>query len=321
MVSEASAWVLAQLADPGATGDPLFQIEEDGSNLLTQLRPHNDAGEFGIQGGKSLLMEAARHYHVKQRRMRCTFDAAGYDNANHENVPALNINVAVDAEQPQRCFSPDLYHGPRDVGASNREQPAAEATDVPVGIVSAACLHALLGCSTVIPKLRGGDICTASIRPLALQRMLEPICEAAIERVRLDVFLQKHGLPTLHSTINPTLQAFVRAVATVLRHHTQRLQAILHSVEQRRLQEAGPTSADDEVETAQQPQQPPTPLEILQHTRQLRRQVATLARLCWCSELDGSNGHLQWQAIAFPTGNSLLEHLFSGVLRTSLTFP
>jgi hypothetical protein len=217
---------------------------------------------------------------------------------------------ASSADVPERCQSPDV---PSQAAACLDIAHGAQTSVLPAAVVSSACLHALLGSTAVIPQLLQGDVCTSSIRPLALQRLVQPICSAGVLRAQLEAFVQHHGSPALHVTVDATQHAFVQAVAAVLSHQTRTLQQIMSSIEQRRETE-NPVPDDDELPAAQIP---PTPLEILQHSRQLRQQLRSLAHLCWCYAPSGHSGTvLRWQIEAFPKGNALLDWLFSGAQKS-----
>jgi hypothetical protein len=210
-------------------------------------------------------------------------------------------------DEPERCHSPDL---PEAAAVPVGVPDAPQAVAVRMEVISTACLHALLGSTAVLPQLLNGSVRLSFVRPLALNQLAKPICEAGLQRAHLEGFVQHHGSPELHACVDATQQAFVQAVAAVLDHHARTLTHILGSIELRREAES---RSDDPVDTPAV-SIPPTPLEILQHTRQLRMQLNTLARLCWCQH-SGDGGSLSWQTKPYPRGNALLEHLYAGASR------
>jgi hypothetical protein len=317
MAADVGSWGLSQLTKWSCSDDAVFQlVSEELRPLTNPSLPLNPTGDYYIKYvedwadfDKHLVLKASR---MHERTSSNTFSALGGQAPSRSQSSRAHVVDGADvpfhssyddSEFPERCQSPDVTS--KVVSGKAGGSPTVMAAD----IVSSACLHALLGSTAVIPKLLSGTLCTSSIRPLALQHLLQPISLASAERAQLDAFVQQHGLPSLHSTVDATQHAFVRAVSTVLQHHTSYLQTIMLAIELRRQNEC-PLPDDDAHPVVHLA---PTPLEILQHTQQLRKQVSSLARLCWCYAAEGtSSSHLRWQVQPFPSGNSLLEHICSG---------
>jgi hypothetical protein len=207
-------------------------------------------------------------------------------------------------EAPARCDSPDIPYS-----ASPPQLPAGlcQTTD---RHLAEASLHVLLGCSEIIPRMLSGTLRTETIRPAALQAIAQPICEAGLLRAFLNAFLHQHGIQALDKRVDPEQHALVFAVQAFLELHSSMLWEIVGNVRARRERErAENVQGGFKAEPSF-----PTLLEVLQHTRSLRRQIDTLARLCWCYVPCGAyqGGQLRWQAEPFPLGCALLEHLHAG---------
>ena len=213
------------------------------------------------------------------------------------------------ADAPERCQSPDMPVQSRALSGPAKPEDS-QPMQLPEALVSAACLQALMGSTAVMPQMLQPQVCTDSIRPLALHRLTQVICAAGLRRAQLEGFVQYHGSPGLQHPVDAVRRAFVQAVGAVLDHHTHALAGIGSEISSRR--EAELRCEDPEALPSAPPA--PTPLEIFQHTRQLRKQLHTLAHLCWCSAGRHSSQALRWQEEAYPAGNALLELLYDGPL-------
>ena len=259
---------------------------------------------------RSVTLQAMRMYKLPAS----SFLGAAADAAPSSHLPAHSVSEVLALEAPtspssvpQRCSSPTIMRQHDGKRRQADSDPSSKASVLPLAVISAACLHALLGSRAVIARLQQGDLCLRTVRPLALQKLLQPICSAGTLRARVEAFVQQHSCASPGITIDATLQAFAHAVGSVLDHHTSTMRQIVASISNRR--DAAAEDATDmpltEAATI------PTPLEILQHTKLLRRQLALLAHLCWCYS-PAHSSLLGWQQQAFPKGDSLLDHLYKG---------
>jgi hypothetical protein len=228
------------------------------------------------------------------------------ENTEHGSVDTPSKESALIWEAPLRCDSPNL---PFSAVPCPLPPGHFQTTDEHL---AEASLHVLLGCSEIIPRLVSGTLQTQSIRPAALQAIARSICEAGLQRAFLSSFLHGHGISQFRESVDPEQHALVVAVQVVLEQHSRMLWNIIESVRERREQE----SPEHVEEGFKMEPLFPTLLEVLQHTRSLRRQIHTLATLCWCCDTrdPSKNGKLRWQAEPFPRGYALLEHLHAGMV-------
>ena len=224
-----------------------------------------------------------------------------------ESPEALEVCAV---QSPVRCTSPNLP-------AAAYAAPSSQASDVVLasdGHLAEASLHVLLGCADIIPHMLSGKLRTHTIRPAALQRLLRPVCTAGLQRAQLTDFLAAHGVAAVACTVDAAQQEFVQAVSAVLAQQSQLIRGVVGAVAQRRQQEQQPCEDD----AGMQHSVVPTLLEVVQHTRAVRRQTASLAKLCWCYAPREPGTGLRWQTCPFPCGNELLSHVHQGALLDDL---